>query len=113
MEKVLTEKGKWNFGIPYKNFRYIPANKEEAFDLLDNPHNHFDIGNEQTPYIISFFDSVGDSIIGGGGSIIIGLSYVDHKYGSQLFLLPWRIEARFLQNGVWSKIQVIKTNDTQ
>lgn len=79
---------------------YTAESKEGATYKLNNPDTLFP--QYDKTYAILFHDTVGDSLLGGGTSLVIGY-YADSRYGSQLVLNYFAVCAkRDKINGVWS-----------
>lgn len=89
--------------IPYFSVNYTAENKDEALDLINNP-KHI-IGMNQgavSPYIIMFADSVGDSPLTGGVSLVLGYEYPEGSHGAQLLIKYNKLQTRGKIEKSWS-----------
>lgn len=70
-------------------------------DIVNNPTSLF--GKKNTPYILLVNDNKGETIFGGGISFIIGYTYKNDDYGTQLVMRYSNktIRVRNKYNGVW------------
>ena len=93
-----------------KSLEYRSDNKEEINNYINNPHVLFKNGN--CAYCIILNDMVGDSIFSGGISMILGYTYADGLYGSQI-QIKYSYEGvrkRNKANGEWGDIIQIQGN---
>ena len=89
--------------LPYFTINYTPESKSEALNLLDNPKLITGMLQEKTsPYMIIFVDTVGDSPITGGTSLILGYEYTDGSHGSQLLIKYNKLQKRDKIEKSWS-----------
>lgn len=67
---------------------YKESNKNDALGKINNPLSNFNINETKVayPYTVLFNDTVGDSPLYGGISMIIGYEYYTEDYGVQLVL---------------------------
>jgi hypothetical protein len=83
---------------------YNADNKVGAIELLDNPT--ILLGAHAAPYVMMFYDNVGDSPLQGGITCIYGYTYGDNLYGSQMAIKHSSAPAyRGKANGTWSPWQ--------
>ena len=89
--------------IPYFNINYTAENKAEALDLIDNPKHIIGMDQQKvSPYVIIFVDSVGDSHLTGGVSLVIGYEYPRGTHGAQLLIKYNKIQTRGKIENSWS-----------
>ena len=89
--------------LPYFTINYTPESKSEALNLLDNPKLITGMLQGKTsPYMIIFVDTVGDSPITGGTSLILGYEYPDGSHGSQVLIKYNKLQKRDKTEKSWS-----------
>lgn len=85
---------------------YYNNTKTTALDQLNNPGKIF--GNKYQPYLIIFYDTVGDSPLFGGVHLVIGYMYETDLYGAQFVLsFAYRLKYRSKIDGNWTDWTVV------
>ena len=86
--------------VPWAEY-YISKNNMEK---INNPTTVF--GKVNTPYMMLVNDNNGDTIFGGGISLIIGYTYKDDMYGAQMVIRysSKTIRVRNKSRGVWAEL---------
>lgn len=90
--------------IPWLIITY-PNNN--TIDAIDTPTEYFK--NAYMPYAILFIDNKGDSVLGGGASLVLGYSYIDDQYGAQISIKysDTSLRIRNKYEGKWSNWRII------
>ena len=85
---------------------YYNNTKTTALDQLNNPGKIF--GNKYQPYLIIFYDTVGDSPLFGGVHLVIGYMYETDLYGAQFVLsFAYRLKYRSKIDRNWTDWTVV------
>lgn len=86
--------------MPWAEYYISDSNIEK----INNPTTIF--GRANTPYMLLVNDNKGDTIFGGGISLIIGYTYKNDMYGAQMTISfsGKTIRTRNKRNGTWSNL---------